>query len=89
MIGLSFVNNASKSRSGQAVRVFALRLQLHQVHDVDHAHLQLRQVLADQLHRSQRLQRRNVAAARHDHVGLAALVVARPLPDAEALRRSA
>ena len=84
MIGLSLVNSASKSVSRQAVRVLARRLELHQVHDVDDAHLQLRQVLAQQLDGGQRLQRRHVAAAGHDHVRLAALVVAGPLPDAEA-----
>ena len=67
----------------QAVRMLARRLQLHQVHDVDDADLQLRQMLADQLDGGQRLQRRHVAAAGHDHVGLAALVVAGPFPDAE------
>ncbi len=49
-------------------------------------HLQLREVLAEQLHRRQALQRGHVAAAGHDHVGLAALVVAGPLPDADAGR---
>ena len=84
MIGLSLVKRASKSWSRQAVRVLAGRLQLHQVDDVDDAHLQLRQVLAEQLHGRQRLQRGHVAAAGHHHVGLAALVVAGPLPDADA-----
>ena len=39
---------------------------------------------AQQIDGGQRLQRRHVAAAGHHHVGLAALVVARPLPDADA-----
>ena len=34
----------------QAVRVFARRLEFHQVHDVDDADFQLREVLAEQIH---------------------------------------
>ena len=56
MVGLSFVNSASKSAVRKAVRVLACRLQLHQVHDVDHADLEFRQVPANQFHRRQRLQ---------------------------------
>ena len=83
MIGLSFVNRASKSRSDKPVRMLARRLQLHQIHDVDDADFQFRQVLADQLDRGQRFKRRNVAATGHDHIGFAALVVAGPFPNAE------
>ena len=68
---------------GDAVRVLALRLQRHQIHDIDDADLQFREVLAQDLHRRQRLQRRHVTAAGHDHIGIAAFVVAGPLPDAE------
>ena len=71
------------------VRMLARRLQLHQVDDVDDANLQVRGVLAEQIDGGQRLQRRHVAAARHDHIGLAAAVVAGPLPDAEPGLRSA
>ena len=48
--------------------------------------LQLRQVLAQQRRRRQRLERRHVAGAGQHDVGLAALVVARPVPDADAAR---
>ena len=89
MIGLSVVNSASNSAIGEPVRMFARRLQRHQVDHVDHADLEFRHVAAQQLHRGQRLQRRHVAAARHHDVGLAALVVAGPLPDADARRCSA
>ena len=41
-------------------------------------------MLADQVDRRQRLQRRHVAAAGHHDVGLAALVVGGPFPNAEA-----
>ena len=89
MIGLSVVKSASKSLVGQPVRVLALRLEPHQVDDVDDADLQLRQVLAQEVDRGQRLQRRHVAAAGHHDVGLAAPVVAGPLPDADARACSA
>ena len=85
MTGLSLVKSASKSTIAQPVRVLGLRLQLHQVDDVDHADLQLRQVLAQNGDGGQRLQRGHVAAAGHDDVRRAALVVAGPLPDADAL----
>ena len=67
----------------EAVRMLASRLQLHQVHDVDDADLQLRRVAAEQVDGGERLQRRHVAAAGHHHVGLTAAVVAGPLPDPE------
>ena len=86
MIGLSLVKSVSKSWSLQAVRVLGLRLELHQVDDVDDADLQLRQVLAQDRDRGQRLQRRHVAGAGHDDVRLRAPVVAGPLPDADARR---
>jgi hypothetical protein len=85
MIGLSLVKSASKSAVAQAVRMLALRLELHQVHDVDHADLQLGKMLRSRMvHGGQRFQRGHVAAAGHDHVRLAALVVAGPRPDADA-----
>ena len=86
MIGLSVVKSDVEVVVGQAVRMFAWRLQLHQVDHVDHADFQIRQVLAQQVDRGQRLQRGHVAAAGHDHIGLAALVVAGPFPDADAGR---
>ena len=59
--------------------------QLEQVDDVDEPDLHVGQVLPQQRGRGQRLHRRQVAATRHHHVGLGALVVARPIPDAGAL----
>ncbi len=85
MTGLSRGEELVEIRVAQAVRMLALRLQLHQIDDVDDADLQLRQMLAQDGHRRQRLQRRHVAAAGHDDVGLGVLVVAGPLPDADAL----
>ena len=89
MIGLSFVNSASNSRSRQAVRMLARRLQPHEIDDVDDAHLQLRQVLAQQLDGGERLERRHVAAARHDDVGLARLRRCSPTPRCRCRRCSA
>jgi len=53
---------------GHAVRVLGLRLQPHQVHHVDYAHFQLRQVLTEQGDGGQRLQRRDIAAAGHHDI---------------------
>ena len=61
------------------------RLQLHEIDDVDHPDLQIGQMLAQDGDGGERFQRRHVAAAGHDHVGLTALVIARPMPDADAL----
>ena len=66
--------------------MLARRLQLHQVDDVDGAHFELRQVLAQQGHRGQRFQRRDIPRARHHHVGQAVAVAAGPVPDAGAAR---
>ena len=41
-------------------------------------------MLSQQIDRGQRLERRHVAGAGHHHVGLAAAIVARPFPDADA-----
>jgi len=72
-------------RVAQPMRVLGLRLQLHEVDDVDHADFQLRQMAAHNRDGGERFERGHVAAAGHDHVGCNALVVARPLPDADAL----
>ena len=68
-----------------AVRMLGVRHEPDQVHHVDEPDLQVGQMLAEQRGGGQRLHRRHVAATRHDHVGLGALVVARPVPDAGAL----
>ena len=86
MIGLSVVKSVSKSLSLRPCGCSLWRLERHQIDDVDDANLQLRDVPAKQIDGGQRLQRRHVAAAGHHHVGLAALVVAGPLPDADAGR---
>jgi len=56
-------------RVTQPVRVFGLRLQLHEVDDVNNANFQVGQLLADDGDGSERFQRRHIAAAGHDHVG--------------------
>ena len=85
MTGLSQGEQASKSRSRQAVRMLGVGLQAEQVDDVDETDLQVGKLLPQHCRRRQRLLRRDVAAARHHHVGLAVLVGARPVPDADAL----
>ena len=69
----------------EAVGVLGVGLELHQVHHVDHPDLQVGQVVAQDGDSSQGLQSGGVAAAGHDHVGLTALVIGSPLPDADAL----
>ena len=64
MTGLSAVNSASKSASLEPVRVLGLRLQLHEVDDVDDADLKVGQVLAQDRDRGKRLERRHVARSR-------------------------
>ena len=67
------------------MRVLGLRLKLHEIHHVDDPDFQVGQKLSHNGDRGQRLQRGHVATAGHDYVGRNALVVARPLPDADAL----
>ena len=68
----------------EAVWVLGLRLQPHQIDDVDDADFQVGEVLAHDEDSRQRLQRGYIAATDHDHVGLGTLVVRGPLPDADA-----
>ena len=85
MTGLSLVNSESKSLSLKPCGCSEVRLQLHEIDHIDHADLELRQMLAQDRNRRQRLERRHIAGAGHDHVRLAVLIVAGPLPDADAL----
>ena len=73
-------------RVAQSVRVLALGLQLHQIDDIDYPDFQIRQMLTKDGNGGQDLQRGRVSAAGHHHVGLGVLVVAGPLPDADAFR---
>ena len=73
----------------QPVRVLGLRLQLHEVDDIDHSDFQLGQMLAQNGDGGERFQRGHVATAGHDHIGCNTLVVAGPLPDADCPQCSA
>ena len=86
MIGLSVVNSASKSRSVSPCGCSSCGCKRHQVDDVDDPDLELGNVLPQQVDRRQRFERRDVAGAGHHDIGLTALIVARPLPDADASR---
>jgi hypothetical protein len=66
------------------VRVLALRLEFHQIHHVDHPNLQLRELLAHQIDGGESFDCGHVAAAGHDYIRLATLVVTGPRPDADA-----
>src|SRR4029450_8509798 len=63
--------------------MLALRLQLHEIHDVDNTYLQVRRVAAEKVDGSQGLQCRHVSAAHHDKLGLLPTVLAAPLPDSK------
>ena len=84
MTGLSTVNSESNSRSRQPMRMFGAGLQLEQIDHIDEADLDVGELLAQQHGCGQSFQRRDVAGRGHDHVGLAALVVAGPIPNADA-----
>ncbi len=84
MIGLVFREERVEILVGQAVGMLAGGLELHQVHDVDHADLQLRQALAEDGDGREDFEGRDVAGSRHDDVRLSPLIVAGPFPDADA-----
>ena len=69
----------------QAVRVVAVGDQLEEVHDVDEAHFHFGEVLAQQGGCSQGFLGHDVSAGGDDDVGLFAVVVGGPVPDADAL----
>jgi len=67
------------------VEVFRLRLQFEEVDDVDETNFKIREMLAEQSSRRQGFQGRDIARTGHHYVGFAPLVVAGPIPDADAL----
>src|SRR4029077_13280179 len=67
----------------EAMRMLALRLELHEIYDVDDTHLQVGRVMPEEIDGSQSLQCRHVSAASHHDVGLLATVVASPFPDSQ------
>ena len=85
MIGLSSGEQAVEIPVGQAVRMLAGGRELVQIDHVDEADLEVGEVLAQQHRRRQRLLGRNVAGTGHHHIRFDALVVAGPVPDADAL----
>ena len=64
----------------EPVRVLAVGLQSHQIHDIHHADLQFRQCATQDRYRGEGLQRRHIPRAGHHHVRLPAGVAARPRP---------
>src|ERR1051325_9106605 len=67
----------------EAVRMLTGRLQLHQIHDVNDTHLEVRSILTEEVDGSQSLKCRHVTATNHDDVRIAATIVAGPLPDTQ------
>src|ERR1700733_5063990 len=64
----------------QTMGMLGLRLQYHQIHHVDDTDADIGNVCAQQGHGSERLKRRHIAGAGHDHVGIPG-IVAGPAPD--------
>ena len=69
----------------QPVRVLRAGLQLEQVDHIDETDLEIGKVCPQQRDRGQRFLSGNVAGGCQHHVGFAALVVAGPIPNADAL----
>lgn len=69
---------------GKSVRMFFRRLILHKVDDIYDTNLQLRGVMTKEIHGGQGFQRGHVTTASHDDIGIAALIAARPVPNADA-----
>ncbi len=80
MIGLVRGEQDVEVLVAQAVGMLALRLEGHQVHDVDDADLQVGKVLAQHLDGGQRFERGHIAGAGHHYVGVAALDRCWPIP---------
>src|SRR3984957_15940268 len=69
----------------QSVRMLIAGLESHQIDDIDDPNFQIGQVVAQDRHGGQNLERRRVTAASHHDIRFRILVVARPLPDADSL----
>ena len=70
----------------QPVGMFRTRLQFEQIDHVDETDLQVGELLAQQYRCCQSFLRGNIARGSYNHVGLTALIVTSPFPDADAFR---
>ena len=66
--------------------MLGLRLQLHQIDDIDHPDFQSGQILTQNGNGGQYLQRRRIAATSHHYIRIGVLVVAGPFPNAYTFR---
>ena len=82
-MGLSVVKMASKSRSDSPCGCSVLGCSVIRSTTFTTRILRSGCQPAQQIHGGQRFERRDIAATGHHHVGLGALVVAGPIPDAE------
>ena len=69
----------------EAVRMLAVRLELEEVHDIDEADFDIRQLSVQNAHGRQRFQCRSLTGAGKHDIRILSLVVRRPFPDADAL----
>src|SRR5581483_2606410 len=68
----------------EAVRMFGGGLKSHQIHDVDDADFQVREVAAEVVNGGKRFEGGDVAATGHHDIGFHAAIGAGPLPDTDA-----
>ena len=68
----------------EAVGVLGVRLELHEIDDVDDANFEIGEGFAEDRDGGEGFERGDVAGAGHDDIGLGAAVVAGPFPDADA-----
>lgn len=73
-------------RVRQAMRMVRTGLQLEEIHDIDIADLEVGKLLPQEHNRRKSFLSRYVTSGGHDNIGLAALVVAGPIPRADSLR---
>src|SRR5437879_13611992 len=71
---------------GEAMRMFGLGLDGHQVNHIDDPDLDISKVLAQQIDGRKRLERRDISGTGHHHIRIASLVVRSPLPDSDSIR---
>ncbi len=71
---------------GQAMRMLALRLKVHEIHHILHSNFQIGNLFAQKVHRSQCLKGGYITGAGHDHIGFSPFIVAGPIPNSDTSR---
>lgn len=84
--GFIFREDCIVIRIGKAVRMYAVRLQFHEVDDIHETDFQIGEIVAQNGGSRKRFERRGISAACDDEIGFGSRVIARPIPDGNALR---